>query len=136
MKTVKLSEESYNKLKDRLINEISYGTVDHAYDRSNGLFWEVRSTFEDFYSALDEAMFKAKYDSREGEQTSNPYLEKIKGFADIIYDMLNKKKEQQDKFFDATTGKVDHKKIFKSDEGQENDIDDMDLNYLQKNFPK
>ena len=123
MKTVKLSEESYNKLKDRLINEISYGTVDHAYDRSNGLFWEVRSTFEDFYSALDEAMFKAKYDSREGEQTSNPYLEKIKGYADIIYDMLNKKKEQQDKFF-------------KSDEGQENDIDDMDLNYLQKNFPK
>lgn len=136
MKTVKLSEESYNKLKDRLINEISYGTVDHAYDRSNGLFWEVRSTFEDFYSALDEAMFKAKYDSREGEQTSNPYLEKIKGCADIIYDMLNKKKEQQDKFFGATTGKVDHNKFFKSDEGQENDIDDMDLNYLQKNFPK
>ena len=136
MKTVKLSEESYNKLKDRLINEISYGTVDHAYDRANDLFWEVRSTFEDFYSALDEAMFKAKYDSREGEQTSNPYLEKIKGYADIIYDMLNKKKEQQDKFFDATTGKVDHNKFFKSDEGQENDIDDMDLNYLQKNFPK
>ena len=136
MKTVKLSEESYNKLKDRLINEISYGTVDHAYDRSNGLFWEVRSTFEDFFSALDEAMFKAKYDSREGEQTSNPYLEKIKGFADIIYDMLNKKKEQQDKFFDATTSKVDHNKFFKSDESQENDIDDMDLNYLQKNFPK
>jgi hypothetical protein len=51
MKTVKLSEESYNKLKDRLINEISYSTVDH------------------------------------------------------------------DKFW-------------KSDEGQENDIDDMDLNYL------
>ena len=136
MKTVKLSEESYNKLKDRLINEISYGTVDHAYDRSNGLFWEVRSTFEDFYSALDEAMFKAKYDSREGEQTSNPYLEKIKGFADIVYDRLNRKKEQQGEFCDATTGKVDHNKFFKSDEGQENDIDDMDLNYLQKNFPK
>lgn len=136
MKTVKLSEESYNKLKDRLINEISYGTVDHAYDRSNGIFWEVRSTFEDFYSALDEAMFKAKYDSREGEQTSNPYLEKIKGCADIIYDMLNKKKEQQDKFFDATTSKVDNNKFFKSEESQENDIDDMDLNYLQKNFPK
>jgi hypothetical protein len=136
MKTVKLSEESYNKLKDRLINEISYGTVEHAYDRINDIFWEVRSTFEDFYSALGDAMFKAKYDSREGEQTSNPYLEKIKGCADIIYDILNRKKEQQDKFFDATTGKVDHNKFFKSDESQENDIDDMDLNYLQKNFPK
>ena len=114
MKTVKLSEESYNKLKDRLINEISYGTVDHAYDRANDLFWEVRSTFEDFYSALDDAMLKAKYDSREGEQTSNPYLEKIKGCADIIYDMLNKKKEQQDKFFDATTSSLRVMKVKKT----------------------
>ncbi len=136
MKTVKLSEESYNKLKNKLINEISYGTVDHAYDRANDLFWEVRSTFENFYSALDDAMFNVKYDSRDGEQTINPYLEKIKGCADIIYDILNKKKEQQDKFFDATIGKVDHNKFFKSGEGQENNIDDMDLNYLQKKFPK
>jgi len=136
MKTVKLSEESYNKLKNKLINEISYGTVDHAYDRANDIFWEVRSTFENFYSALGDAMFNVKYDSRDGEQTRNPYLEKIKGYADIIYDMLNKKKEQQDKFFDATIGKVDHNKFFKSDEGQENNIDDMDLGHLQRNYPK
>lgn len=136
MKTIKLSEESYNKLKNKLINEISYGTVDHAYNRANDLFWEVRSTFEDFYSALDDAMFNAKYDSRDGEQTRNPYLEKIKGCADIIYDILNKKRDQQNKFFDATTGKIDHDKFWKSEERQENDIDDMDLNYLQKKFPK
>lgn len=136
MKTIKLSEESYNKLKNKLINEISYGTVDHAYNRANDLFWEVRSTFEDFYSALDDAMFNAKYDSRDGEQTRNPYLEKIKGCADIIYDILNKKRDQQDKFFDATTGKIDHDKFWKSEESQENDIDDMNLNYLQKKFPK
>lgn len=136
MKTIKLSEESYNKLKNKLINEISYGTVDHAYNRANDLFWEVRSTFEDFYSALDDAMFNAKYDSHDGEQTRNPYLEKIKGCADIIYDILNKKRDQQDKFFDATTGKIDHDKFWKSEESQENDIDDMDLNYLQKKFPK
>lgn len=136
MKTIKLSEESYNKLKNKLINEISYGTVDHAYNRANDLFWEVRSTFEDFYSALDDAMFNGKYDSRDGEQTRNPYLEKIKGCADIIYDILNKKRDQQDKFFDATTGKIDHDKFWKSEESQENDIDDMDLNYLQKKFPK
>ena len=136
MQTIKLSEESYNKLKNKLINEISYGTVDHAYNRANDLFWEVRSTFEDFYSALDDAMFNAKYDSRDGEQTRNPYLEKIKGCADIIYDILNKKRDQQDKFFDATTSKIDHDKFWKSEESQENDIDDMDLNYLQKKFPK
>lgn len=136
MKTVKLSEESYNKLKKRLVNEISYGTVDRAYDRSNDLFSDVHSAFEDFYNVLGDAMFKAKYESREGEQTSNPYLEKIKGYADIIYDMLNKKSNQQDKFFDATTSKVDNDKFWNSEEGQENDIDDMDLNYLQKKFPK
>ena len=136
MKTIKLSEESYNKLKNKLVNEISYGTVDRAYGRYDDLFSDVRSTFEEFYSALDDAIFKAKYDSREGEQTSNPYLEKIKGCADIIYDMLNRKRDQQDKFFDATTGKIDHNKFWNSEEGQENDIDDMDLNYLQKNFSK
>ena len=136
MKTVKLSEESYNKLKNKLVNEISYGTVDRAYGRYDDLFSDVRSTFEEFYSALDDAIFKAKYDSREGEQTSNPYLEKIKGCADIIYDMLNKKRDQQYKFFDATTGKVDHDKFWKSDESQENDIDDMDLGHLQRNYPK
>ena len=136
MKTVKLSEESYNKLKNKLVNEISYGTVDRAYGRYDDLFSDVRSTFEEFYSALDDAIFKAKYDSREGEQTSNPYLEKIKGCADIIYDMLNKKRDQQYKFFDATTGKVDHDKFWKSEEGQENDIDDMDLGHLQRNYPK
>lgn len=136
MKTIKLSEESYNKLKNKLINEISYGTVDHAYTRANDLFWEVHSTFEEFYNALDYAMFNVKYNSRDGEQTRNPYLEKIKGYADIIYDMLIKKRDQQDKFFDATTGKIDYDKFCKSKESQENDIDDMDLNYLQKKFPR
>ena len=54
----------------------------------------------------------------------------------IIYDMLNKKRDQQDKFFDATTGKIDHNKFWNSEEGQENDIDDMDLGHLQRNYPK
>ena len=50
--------------------------------------------------------------------------------------MLNRKKDQQDKFFDATTRKVDYDKFWKSEEGQEKDIDDMDLGHLQRNYPK
>jgi hypothetical protein len=136
MKTVKLSEESYNKLKKSLVNEISYGVVDRAYNRSDDLFWGVYTSFEDFYESLNEAIFNAKNDSREGEQTSNPYLEKIKGCADIIRDILTKKKNQQDKFIDNTTSKIDHRKFYDSPDAEENDIDDMDLNYLQKKFPK
>jgi predicted nucleic acid-binding protein len=67
MKTITLNEKSYNKLKKRLVNEISYGTVDRAYDRSDDIFWEARSAFEDFYSALDDAIYKVKYESGNGE---------------------------------------------------------------------
>ena len=138
MKTVKLSEESYNKLKNRLVNEISYGTVDRAYDRANDLFWDVKSQFEDFYNTLEDAIYKARYENHNkvnyGE--SNPYLEKIKELAEPIYDILKKKKNQQDKFFDATTDGVNRRKFYDSPDGEENDIDDMDLRYLQSNYPK
>lgn len=132
MKTINLREDSYKKL----IKEISYGTVDHAYDRANDIFWDVRSKFEDFYGALKDAIYNVKYESGEGEQDSNPYLQKMLELSEPIYDILNKKYGQQNKFFDATTGKVDHEKFYDSPESDENDIDDMDLTYLQKNFPK
>ena len=35
MKTVRLSEDAYNQLKERLVNEISYGAVSRADDRSD-----------------------------------------------------------------------------------------------------
>ena len=136
MKKVKLSEESYNKLKESLINEISYGTVDRAYRRSGDIFFNVQSAFEEFYNTLTDALYNVQYESGEDEQTSNPYLNQIREYADAIYDIFNKKMDQRDKFFDATTKKIDHDKFWKSEDGQENDIDDMDLNYLQKNFPK
>ncbi len=132
MKRINLREDSYHKL----INEISYGTVDHAYDRANDIFWDVRSKFEDFYNSLNDAIYKVKYESEEGEQTNNPYLQKMLELSEPIYDILNKKYNQQNKFYDATTSKIDHDKFYDSLEGNENDIDDMDLTYLQKNYPK
>lgn len=130
MKKVRLSEESYNKLKERLINEISYGTVDRAYDRSDELFYEIMSRFDDFYNALEEALITAKYNKE------NPYLNKLKELADPIKDILDRKKKQQDNFFDATTRKVDVGKFFNSDDANDKSIDDMDLRYLQDNYPK
>ena len=133
MRKVNLSEEAYNKLKSKLINEISYGTVSNAYDRSDDLFWELRTSFEDFQNALADAIYK---DREDGRSEQNPYLVKIKELSEPIYDILVKKRDQQDKFFDATTDGVDHDAFFKSPDADENELEDMDLNYLQKNYPK
>lgn len=135
MKKIKLSEGSYDKLKEKLVNEISYGTVDRAYNRSDDLFYDVYTSFEDFYMALDDAMFNAKHESREGEQTSNPYLEKVREYADIIRDILYKKKLQGERFSNATSA-VDFDKFWRSKDSRKNDIDDMDLTYLQRKYPK
>lgn len=132
MKKVKLSEESYKKL----VNEISYGTVDRAYSRANDLFWDVRTSFDDFYNALQDAIYNTKYNSEEGEETNNPYLEKIMKLSEPIYDILIRKGNQQDNFFDSTSGSIDHNKFYMSDDAEENNIDDMDLDYLQKKYPK
>ena len=136
MKKITLKEESYNKLKKRLVNEISYGTVDHAYNRSDDIFLDAKSAFEYFYGVLEDTIYKVKYESGDGEQTSNPYLEKVKRCADIIDDIFRQKKLQQDKFYDATTKNIDHNKFYDSDDAEKNDIGDMDLRYLQNNYPK
>lgn len=132
MKKINLNEKAYN----RLVNEISYGTVDNAYRRSMDIFSDAQSAFEEFYNALTDALYNVQYESGEYEQTSNPYLNKIKEHADAIYDIFNQKMNQRDKFFDATTNKVNHNKFWNSEEGQDNDIDDMDLTYLQKKYGK
>ena len=120
MKKVKLSEESYKKL----VNEISYGSVERAYDKSDDLFYEIGSAFKNFYNVLSM------------QDDSNPYIVKIKQLSEEIYGILSRKEKQQDNFFNATTGKVDHRKFNDSVDGDNYDINDMDLNYLQNNYPK
>ena len=127
MKKIRISEASYNKLKKKLVNEISYGTVDRAYDKSEALFGRLKSAFDDFYMELEDSLY---------EDGNNPYLNKIKGVSDIINDILTNKAKQQNEFFDATTGKVDHRKFYDSEDANENDIDDMDLKYLQSKYSK
>lgn len=132
MRKIKLSEESYNKLKNKLINEISYRTVDKAYYRSETLFSDVKKAFEDFYSALSDAFFQ---DGNDGRRQQNPYLVKIKELSEQIYDILKHKSIQQDNFYDTING-IDNEKFYNSDDGENNEIDDMELNYLRNKFSK
>ena len=66
MKTINLREDSYNKL----INEISYGLVDRASNKSDSTFWNLQTLFDDFYDAI-------RYEADD----TNPYIRKIKEYA-------------------------------------------------------
>lgn len=127
MKRIIINESSYENVKDKLVNEISYGTVDNAERQSYNLFDEVFYSFDNFYSELSNALRNS------GEP--NPYLLKMKNYADEINKIVKRKKEQQDNFFKETS-KVDVNKFYNSQDAEENDIDDMDLNYLQQNYSK
>ena len=55
------------------------------------------------------------------------------GLCNEISSILDRKKEQQDKFYDETFKKIDHNKFYDSEDG---DIDDVDLRSLQRDYPR
>ena len=119
MKKVNLSEEAYNKL----VNEISYGKVQNAADESEHIFYDMSVAFQDFYDTV-------KYNPR----TTNPYVKKIKFYADAINDILTKKVSQHTEF-NNELGKFDYEKFY-NNAADEPDYDGLDLKYLQQNYPK
>jgi len=136
-KKITINEDKFNKIFNNELNEISYGTAEKAYVRNEDIFWEVQSKFEDFLCALEDAQFKVKHESEEGEQTSNPYLEKIQGYADVIYDILLKKSKQANYFGDEIN-KFDHNKFYDDmgDREDYTDYDELELRDLQSKYPK
>ena len=123
MKTVKLKEESYNKL----VNEISHGLVDRASTRSDNLFWDLEVKFDDFYDAI-------RYESDD----TNPYIRKIREYADAIADIFTKKANQR-RNFDSELNKFDYNKFYddaEKPEEWEEDYDNLDLRMLQDKYPK
>lgn len=123
MKTVKLKEESYNKL----VNEISHGLVDRASTRSDNLFWDLEVKFDDFYDAI-------RYESDD----TNPYIKQIRQYADAIADIFMKKSNQR-RNFDSELNKFDYNKFYddaEKPEEWEEDYDDLDLRMLQNKYPK
>lgn len=149
MKKVTMKETSYNMLKGKIleskfndinsINEISYGTVDKAYDKLEKIFGDMKSYFEDFYTSLNDAIFKVKHESSEGEAKQNPYLDKIKYYADRIDEVLRQKEKQRENFYDNTMRKFDYNKFYDDNEKPqewEDNYDNLDLRMLQQKYPK
>ena len=80
MKKVKLSEESFNKLKSKLVNEATVGES----------FYDVRTSFEDFWATLNNSIIEsAESNGYDDTPTYNPFLMKIKEYVEPVYDMLN-----------------------------------------------
>ena len=80
MKKVKLSEESFNKLKSKLVNEVTVGDA----------FYDVRTSFEDFWAALNNSIIESREgEGYDGTPKYNPFLLKIKEYVEPVYDMLN-----------------------------------------------
>lgn len=124
MKKVRLSEEAYEKLKKHIINEISFGKVDKADDVSYEIFNGMKSAFDDFYMEV-----------RYNADKQNPYVQKIKAYADAINDILEKKTKQA-KHFGDELDKVDREKFYDDDSRVEDDYNDVDLRQLQARYPR
>ena len=127
MKKVKLSEESFNKLKNKLVNEVSHGMVDRASHTSDNIFYDLESAFDDFYQLV-----------RYNDHRENPYIKKIAEYAEAIEDIFLKKSNQR-RNFDQELNKFDYEKFYddkdKPEEWEE-DYDDLDLRMLQNKYPK
>ncbi len=126
-KKIRISEESLNKIfgKDK-IDEISHRKVDNALGKSNALFDDMTYAFNDFYDTV-------KY----SEDVNNPYIIKIKKYADIIKSLLNRKNNQANNFSNELN-KFDYKAFYndKTRPEDEENYDDLDLTYLQNKYPK
>lgn len=122
MKKVRLTEESYNKL----VNEISYNTVDRAFDKCDKVFEEMTNTFRDFYDTV-------KYNA----DKKNPYVIKIKKYADAINNILERKYHQASNFDKELNG-VDVDKFYNDKYRPEvpEDYNEYEMGYLKRNYPK
>lgn len=125
MKTIRMTEESYNRLRKNAVNEIRYGTVDDATRKSWRLFNDVWYTFTEFYDELYKVIEGPSY----GDEP-NSYIEQIKGHADAINEVLRRKMRQQGNF--RNSSKFDHNRYF--DDGGDNPYDE-DLGYLRDKYP-
>lgn len=122
MKKVKLNEESYKKL----VSEISYNTVNNADNAHYSIFYELYDAFKDFYDTV-----------KFNDDPNNPYIIKIKQYADAI-DAILDRKVKQGRVFGDELNKFDYEKFYADRERPESeeDYENLDLRYLQQKYPK
>jgi len=118
---ITINEDKFNRLFND-INEISHKTVQNASDVSEHVFYDMRVAFDDFYDTV-------KYNP----DGNNPYVKKIKAYADAI-DAILSQKGMQRKNFDNELNKFDYEKFYA--DNSDEDYDNLDLKYLQNKYPK
>ena len=126
-KVIRLTESDLHKMIENAINEISYGTVDDAqsvgYDMFSDLwhnFWRLEPPLEELENTFKDEVEPSLYQNRNFNalrtSENNPYMNKISslmfkiqnGLAEIrnAYDEINgileRKKNQNDNFQNAT----------------------------------
>ena len=123
---IKLSESDLNRIVKRAINEISYGLADNAYNKSDEVFTEMEYAFNDFYDTV-------KYN----EDINNPYVKKIKEYAEKIASLLDRKNAQRNNISNELN-KFDYKKFYgdKNRSEDEEDYNNLDLRMLQDRYPR
>lgn len=121
-KVIRLTENQIEKA----INEISYGKVDMAHNKLDDVFTDMEYAFNEFYETI-------KYNT----DTNNPYVKKIKEYADKIGNILRRKDSQRDNMYDELN-KFNHKEFYDDVNRPENeeDYENLDLKYLQNKYPK
>ena len=121
-KVIRLTENQIEKA----INEISYGKVDMAHNKLDDVFTDMEYAFNEFYETI-------KYNT----DTNNPYVKKIKEYADKIENILRRKDSQRDNMYDELN-KFNHKEFYDDVNRPENveDYENLDLKYLQNKYPK
>lgn len=121
-KVIRLTENQIEKA----INEISYGKVDMAHNKLDDVFTDMEYAFNEFYETI-------KYNT----DTNNPYVKKIKEYADKIENILRRKDSQRDNMYDELN-KFNHKEFYDDVNRHENeeDYENLDLKYLQNKYPK
>ena len=135
-KKITINEEKFNKIFNSELNEISYGTVERVSSLNNIRFSNLENSFQDFLNELNDIIFRLKYNSVVSNP-SNPYLNKIKEYADLIEDIFVKKRKQRDNF-ENELNKFDHEKFY-SDMGDREDYtdyDELELRDLQNKYPR
>lgn len=135
-KKITINEEKFNKIFNKELNEISYGTVERVSSLNNIRFSNLENSFQDFLNELNDIIFRLKYNSFVSNP-SNPYLNKIKEYADLIEDIFIKKRKQRDNF-ENELNKFDHEKFYDDmgDREDYTDYDELELRDLQSKYPK
>ena len=165
-KIIKINEDSFNRLFNNSINEITLGTIDDAEIRSYDLFGGLDSkidsviyslrdaleNYDEFYNSLSDSLKNGVRPSDGiGYSRQNPYLSKIEMLADQLKDTLESaeniaseiesivnKKTAQRRNFSNETNNIDYDKYNRDTNNPDefNYIEDNEMDFLRKNYSK